>query len=493
MDYLIGLDLGTSFVKAGLYDRAGHELAVAREPLSLIAPAPGWAEQDPTEWWLAVQRVLKSLTDRFEARRVRALCLCAQCPGQVMVDRDLEPLGNAIIWSDQRATAEAAWLEKTVGPEDCLAWTGETQLADPHSSPARILWLKNHAPHFKQATVILQPKDFMGLRLTGKAGTDRSTAYMLAHPATRRYHPDFLRLLGIEEQQLPPILDPTAVLGRISQSASQVTGLNEGTPVFTGTIDAYCDTLTGGGFIPGRAVDVSGTSEIVSLGVSRKVEGQGIFYAHLAADAQFVCGPMHAGGHLLSWLAKAFYPKPGGGIPFDQMEAEAGQTPPGAENLVFLPYLQGERAPIWDLQVRGAFLGIGDFHDRRHFSRAVYESAAFAVRHVLEICEEISGQTVAEVVVCGGGARSGFWNQIKADILQKRIRPLETEASACLGATLLAAVGLGDFPDLATAWAGLSRFRPVLLPDADLAETYNRLYGVYRRAYPSVKTIFGPQ
>ncbi|GAP13983.1 sugar (pentulose and hexulose) kinase [Longilinea arvoryzae] len=491
MDCWIGLDLGTSFVKAGLYDLMGHELAVAREPLSLNMPAPGWAEQDPREWWLAIQKVLRSLTDRFDARMIRAVCLCAQCPGQVIVGKDQEPLGNAIIWLDQRAADEAAWLDNNVGPQDRLAWIGEAQLGDPHSSPARILWLKNHDPRFERAEYILQPKDFMGFMLTARVATDRNTAYNLAHPVTLAYHPEFLRLLGVREQQLPPVLAATDSLGEVSQSAARTTGLVSGTPVFVGTIDAYCDTLAGGAFIPGQAVDVSGTSEIVSLGVDHKVEGQGVFYTHLAEDAQFICGPMQVGGHLLAWLADSFYPERSEGVPFERMESEASQTAPGADGLVFLPYLQGERAPIWDLQVRGAFLGIKTSHNRKHFSRAVYESVGFAVRHVLEICEDIRGQKVNGVVACGGGARSAFWNKIKADILQKRVLPLETEASACLGATMIAAVGLGFFPNLAKAWAGMSHFGAAVLPDENLADTYNRLYGVYRRAYPGVKTILG--
>lgn len=488
--YLIGLDLGTSSVKAGLYDQTGHELAVARETISLSVPLPGWAEQDPCEWWQAIQTVLKTLTERFNSREIQGVCLCAQCPGHVLLGNDNRPLGNAIIWRDQRAIEEAAWLDEHVSPEECMDWVGAARLGDPYSSPARFLWLKNHDPRYPQAAFILQPKDFMGFMLTGVVATDPNSSFLLMHPQTHTYHPAFLQLLGLTERQLPPVRKITDLLGSITRSSAQLTGLAEGTPVFVGTIDAYCDTLAGGAFIPGQAVDVSGTSEIVSLGVSRQVEGQGIFFARLEDEIQFLCGPMKVGGYLLTWLANSFYPEMKGKIDYSRLEADANQIPAGANGLVFLPYLQGEKAPLWDSQVRGAFLGVGESHDRRSFARVTYESVGYAVRHVLETCETVSGQKAESLITCGGGARSQFWNTLKANILQKKVYPLKAGASACLGAAMIASIGLGRFPNFVDAWKGMCHFDQEILPDENLAAVYDRSFDIYRRAYPGIRTVF---
>ncbi len=486
---LVGLDVGTSFVKAGLYDPKGHELAVAREALSVTVPAPGWAEQDPREWWRAIQKVLERLTHQFDARRIAGVGLCAQCPGQVLVGRDGEALGNAIIWSDQRAAAEAAWLEENVSAEERRLWLGAAHLDEPHAAPARLLWLKNHDARFGQAASILQPKDFVGLMLTGLAATDLHTAFLLAHPESRSYHPDLLERLGVKAGQLPPVMAITDLLGQVTAEAAQRTGLLAGTPVFVGTIDAYCDTLAGGAFIPGQAVDVSGTSEIVSLGVDRQASGGGVYYTRLEEGAQFLCGPMQTGGSVLSWLAGAFYPEMNRKMSYEFLEQEARQSPAGADGLVFLPYLQGERAPIWDAQVRGAFLGVTASHDRRSFTRAGYESVAFAVRHVLEACESVGGVKAERVVTCGGGARSAFWNALKANILRRDIYPLKTEATGCLGAAMIAAVGMKRFSSLADAWKGMNITGERISPDSNLSDRYDDLYGLYRRAYPGLRTV----
>jgi xylulokinase len=489
-NYLIGLDLGTSSVKAGLYDQSGHEQAVAREAISLSVPVPGRAEQDPGEWWYAIQKVLKNLTERFDPQSIAGIGLSAQCPGHVLLGKDNEPIGKAIIWRDQRAVNESAWLNENVSPDDGLAWVGATRLGDPYSSPARLLWLKNNDPRHSQAAYVLQPKDFMGFMLTGRIATDPNTSFLVVHPQTHTYHPALLQLLGLAEGQLPPVFKYSDLLGRITRQAAQLTGLLEGTPVFVGTIDAYCDTLAGGAFIPGQAVDVSGTSEIVSLGVNEQVEGQGVFFARLDEGMQFLCGPMKVGGYLLSWLANSFYPEMNAQISYTRLEADAKQISAGADGLIFLPYLHGEKAPIWDSQVRGAFLGVSESHDRRSFTRAVYESVGYAVRHVLEVCEAVSGQKTESLITCGSGSGSVFWNTVKANILQKKVYPLQAKASACLGAAMIASTGLEHFPNLVDAWKGMRHFDREIQPESNLADRYDAMYDVYRRAYPGMQTVF---
>jgi xylulokinase len=487
----VGLDLGTSSVKAGLYDQTGQELVVVREPLSIQTPEPGWTEQDPHEWWSGVQKVVRGLVSESGAASVRGVGLSGQCPGHVLVDLTGEPLGPAIIWRDRRAQEEAAWLAQQVSPQEAVSWVGSLSLGDATMTPARLLWLKRHRrADWKRAAKVLQPKDYLGLLLTGSAVTDRHTAFLLVHPDTSHYHPDFLGLLEISETQLPLVHPPAGMVGSVSRKAALVTGLPEGTPVFVGTIDAYCDTLAGGGFLPGQAVDGAGTSEIISLGTTRDQDGNGVFLACIDASTRFLCGPTQVGGCLLDWLVRSFYLEMGANIDYSRLEGFAAQVPAGADGLLFLPYLHGERAPIWDAAAAGAFLGVTSAHDRRHFTRAVYEGVGYAVRHVLEACEDASGQPAERVITCGGGASSRFWNEVKAGILQKPVQPIQAKASTCLGAAMLAAVGAGYYSNLTQAWRGMSRLAEEIAPDASLAERYEQRYGEYRRAYPALQTVF---
>ena len=491
---IVGIDLGTSNVKAGLYDLEGRELALAGEPLSIFYPRSGYAEQDPPEWWLATQKALRRVLENVAPARVAAVGLCAQCPGHVLATASGEALGRAIIWRDQRAGEEADWLAEKIGPAECREWLGVASaeaIHSPAASPARILWIKNHCPaRLQAATWVLQPKDYLGLLLTGEVASDIHTAYLLAHPLTRQYSPDYLSLLGLAPGQMPPLRSPDMLLGRVTRLAASLTGLTAGTPVYTGTIDAFCDTLAGGGFLPGKAVDVAGTSEIVSLGTPNTHEGGGVYLSNLEKGGNFLCGPMQAGSSLLDWIAALVGAEKDGRPDFTHLEALAGSTPAGADGLLFLPYLHGERAPIWDTQARGAFLGISCAHDQGHFVRAVYEGVALAVRHVLEACEQASGSPAEWVIVCGGGSRSLFWNSLKANVLQRKVFTLQARASACLGAAIYAGLGSGEFMDLRAAWSQMGRIEREVTPDPAAREVYDCRFRQYLQAYPAVKTIF---
>ncbi|MGD0709046.1 MAG: FGGY family carbohydrate kinase [Anaerolineaceae bacterium] len=486
-----GLDIGTSSVKAGLFDIDGHLLANAAVPIPLYSPFEGWAEQDPKDWWSAACQALKQVMEKAGSSEVVALGLSGQCPGHVLVDRDGKSLGRAIIWRDQRSQQEAHWLAESIPADKARAWAGSDFLGEATMPPARLLWLKTHAAaELKQSTAILQPKDFIGLQLTGVAATDGNSAYCLYNPQTGRYEADYFAALGVPVELMPQVLQPVGVLGKVTRAAAQATGLPEGVTVVCGTIDAYCDNLAGGAIIPGCAVDVAGTSEIVSLGVAKAGEGGGVYMAAIGEAGRFLCGPTQAGCDTLRWLSQGFYPEFDGRVDFAKLEQDASTVPAGSEGLVFLPYLNGERAPIWDSQVRGGFVGLTLAHNRAYCTRAVYEGIGFAVRHILEACEEVSGAKAKSLTVCGGGSNSTFWNQIKADILQRPVAAMEVSQTGCLGAAMLASVGAGAYPDLAAANGKMMRLKPALQPNPDNADKYERAYRRYRALYPALKPVF---
>jgi len=354
-----------------------------------------------------------------------------------------------------------------------------------------LLWLKNHCPQeWSRTRAVLNPKDFIGLRLTQTVGTDVHSAFCLAEPVTRQYHPDLLGLLDINPEVLPPVLEPTDELGRITPEAALLTGLLAGTPVTVGTIDAWCDNLACGAVLPGQAVDICGTSEMVSLGVEAAESSPAVYLASLGEKDHFLCGPTQAGGDTLRWLYQGFYGKGTLPVDFTLLEAAARSVLPGSEGLIFLPYLCGERAPIWDAQAKAVWFGLSINHNLRHCTRAVYEGIGFAVRHILEACEQAAGARSSVLVCCGGGSTSTFWNQMKADILQRPVAPCAYAESACLGAAMLSGLGNQIYTDLRSACTGMTHSGIILEPNRAHAEIYESAYQNYLDLYPSIKTRF---
>jgi len=488
-DLFVGLDLGTSAVKAGLFDAEGNLLRRARRPYPLYTSRPGWDEQEPEDWWSAACDALQETLAEADAGRVAAVGLSGQSPSQVLVAADGVPLGRAIVWSDRRAAAEAGWLAERVTLEQAQAWTGCAFITGVSQPPARLLWLKAHRPDdWACCAAIVQPKDFIACRLTGRVATDVNSAFGLYNPRTGRYSADLLALLGVELEKMPPVLEPTGVVGCVTPEAASATGLRSGTPIVTGTIDAWCDIIGCGTVAPGCAVDVTGTSEVVALITAEAVDGEGVFGSPLIDGHYWVGGPMQAGGAVLVWLARCFY---GQEQPdFGLLEAEVSSVAPGAEGLLFLPYLDGERAPVWDPAARGAFVGLTSRHVRAHCARAVYEGVAFAVRDLLERCQAAAGLVPDVLRVSGGGSASALWNQVKADVTGLPVQRVAIPNTACLGAALLAAVGVEFFQNFDEAVGAMVRVGDVFDPIPAHISCYDELFAAWRCLYPALGHLF---
>jgi xylulokinase len=490
---IVGLDLGTSAVKVGLFDEAGQLLRLARRGYRLYTPHPGWAEQEPAEWWAATCDALREALGGADAGRIAAVGLSGQTPGHVLVAPDGTALGRAIVWSDRRAAVEAAWLAERITSQQARAWTGYPSIGSATQPPARLLWLKTHRPaDWNGCAAVVQPKDWIALQLTGRIATDVNSGLCLLHPQTGRYAADHLALLGVEPEKLPTALPPTGVVGPVTPEVAVATGLSAGTPVVIGTIDAWCDIIGCGGVEPGIAVDVAGTSEVVALVTEQPATGDGVFSSPLVDGLHWIGGPMQTGGAALEWLLRGFY---GGETDFKQLEAEASAVAPGAEGLLFLPYLRGERAPLWDDAARGAFVGLTDRHTRSHCARAVYEGVAFAVADILERSVTAAGIDPRTLCVSGGGACSALWNQIKADITGLPVQQMAVSDAACLGAAILAAVGAGVFDGLSptaisAATAAMTHPAATFEPRGTRTPVYGTLFSLWRNLYPILRSTF---
>ncbi|WP_324669104.1 xylulokinase [Geochorda subterranea] len=492
-DFLLGIDLGTSSVKVGLVTEDGRIVAFAARTYETSHPYPGWSEQQPEEWWAATASAAASVMEALPADgHVVGVGLSGQSPGHVVVAEDGTPLGPAIIWSDRRAGDEARLISSLVSPEEMRRYTGFGFPLDASNPLARLLWLVRHrASWIARAAAVLQPKDYIALRLTDRMATDQFSAFSVAHVIERRYHPDLFDRLGLPMGLLPPLLSPEETVGQVTSAASAETRIPEGTPVKIGTIDAWCSMFGAGALMPGVAVDIAGTSEVIALVTDRApYPGDGGLMP-LWPGLFFAGGPTQVGASALDWVWGALLTER---RLFDPvvLERTAQGSEPGAGGLVFLPYLRGERAPIWNTHARGVLFNLTERHRAAPLVRAVYEGVAYSVRHVLEVASEATGQAVCEVRVTGGGSRSAFWNQVKADVLGVPVIQLESHEGATLGAAILAACPDGRPQMLSRLVQRMVRPARSYLPDIRHKARYDRLFETYKALYAAVKDLYEP-
>jgi xylulokinase len=472
----VGLDVGTSGVKGLAIDSDGTVLASAESGYPLSTPRPEWAEQDPNDWWEATQAVLARL--RAAVGAPAGIGLSGQMHGLVALDDHDRVLRPAILWNDQRTAAECQEIESTLGLQRLIALTGNRAL--PGFTAPKVLWLRHHEPStYGEIARIALPKDYVRLRLCGDHATDVSDASgtLLLDVAGRRWSDEVLSALEIPHAWLPRALESPAV--------SALTA--DGVPVAAGGGDQAAGAL-------GVGVDRAGPLSI-ALGTS------GVVFAALdsfAADSQArvhafchaVPGAWHAMGVMLSaagslrWLRDTVAP----GVAYDDLVAEAAAWPPGAEDLVFLPYLVGERTPHADPDARGAFVGLSVRHDRGALTRAVLEGVAFGLRDSLDLISELGGRPSLGRV-SGGGARSDLWLQIVASVLELPLERVAVDEGAAFGAAILGGVAAGAWPDVHAAVAATVRPREQIEPVADWVAPYRVQRERYRALYPALKAL----
>ncbi len=480
-DLILALDVGTSSCKGAVYARDGRLMAEASESYTVQRPAQMWAEQRPEDWWTAAMAVCQTLVGQVNAARIAGVGLSGQVPTMELIDADGHALGPAITWQDRRAEAEAVWLREQATREQFRDWLGLDLPIDAGWPPARMLWWQRNQPDMvAKATRVLMAKEFVLRRLTEREASDAWSAKGLVHLLTHEAPADFYALLGISPNLAPEILPPFEVAGGVTDAAAGQTGLRAGTPVVVGLSDALSGMVGAGAFqSESVAFDLTGTSDIVGCSGRDAVTGLLHIPASVSGTHAILYGPTQSGGDSLAWLAEWM------DTSIDALVEAADATKAGQSDIIFLPYLQGERAPLWDTSARGAFIGLMRHHRRGDAARAVMEGVALAARHILDLCSVAEGSTVR---IAGGGARSPLWNQIRADVLQMDVEIVEQSNVATLGAAMLAAIGAGLYADLSDAGAMIrieTRFRP----NWTLKDHYAKIYARYRALYPAIKHL----
>jgi xylulokinase len=459
---LVGLDVGTTGVKALALSLDGAVIGRAEEEYPLSMPRPGWAEQDPEDWVRAAEEALRRLG--AESARVG---LSGQMHGLVALDADRRVLRPAILWNDQRTAAECAEIEERIGLVRLIELTGNRAL--PGFTAPKLLWLRRHEPEvYERIAHVLLPKDYVRLRLFGELASDAADASgtLLFDVAHRRWSDEVLAALEIPCDWLPPVSESTEVAGAGDQAAGAI-----GVGVHS----------------PGPASIVLGTSGVVFSPLSAFApdpEGRAHIFCHAVPQTWHAMGVMLSAAGSLHWFREAF----ARGEPYERLDGEAESWEPGAEGLVFLPYLAGERTPHADPNARGAFVGLSLRHDRGALVRAVLEGVAYGLRDSLELLRGV-GCAAEFGRVSGGGARSPLWLEIVASVLGLPLQRAAVEEGAAYGAALLGGVASGVFTDVREAVDTCVRVRDEVEPNPEWQHVYADGYERFRALYPTLRPL----
>jgi xylulokinase len=496
MDAFLGIDLGTSSVKALVVDETGRVRGTGRAEYPVHRPRPDHAEQDPEDWWRATQAAVRQATGWGGADvAIVGVGLSGQMHGTVLLDAEDKVLAPAIIWADQRTGKQVASITERVGAERLVEIAGSPVAAGFQA--ATIRWLQEErASLWWRTRRVLLPKDELRRRLVGTVATDPSdgAGTLLLDARWRDWSPEILDALEIEVDRLPPVQESTAVAGELRAGVAEELGLAPGLPVVVGAGDAAAGLL-GAGILDPATLFLS-----LSTGAQVMVPARGVhpdpggrthtFCAALEPSPEhagwYQMGATLATGMAMRWLREQVFDLRGEGTD-DRIATWAGEAPIGAAGLLFLPYLAGERTPHMDPNARGAFLGLTARHGRAELARAAMEGATFACLDAFAVLQE-QGAAPDRIVVAGGGARSPVWRQMVADVFALPVHALATTDQAAMGAALLAATGVRGVDPIATAreWAD---YGPALEPNRASHAHYGEVVALFREAYERVNGL----
>lgn len=498
---ILAFDLGTTGNKVTLFSSDGRILASACKPYPTNYPNQGWAEQDPEDWWasscLAVQELVQKGLNPHD---IIAISLSGHMMGCLPVDAVGNSLHPSLIHADGRSELQCSVIQQRIGAERLYQITGN-RIAPQYTLP-KVLWFKQElAEVFNKTHCFLQSKDYLVFKLTGRLGvTDYSDASLsgLMDINAKVWSDEVLETVGITSKMLPEVVPAATIVGKLARDAAQATGLIEGIPVVMGGGDGACATAGAGALAPGEAYNYGGSTSWISMvSDSPLIDPEMRIFNLLDLDPSRanVLGTMQCAGSSFQWFADEIgaletdREKQCGCDRFDVLSEMAGSITPGGERLFFLPYLMGERAPIWDSQARGVFFGLSLSHTRAHMSRAVLEGVAYALKSICDVLEHL-GPSISSLTVIGGMAKGDVFNNILASVLDKTLLlPANPGEATSRGAAIAAAVACGVLPSYADA----RKWVPVegeVKPDQTALPIYRKYYEFYTGLYPALKNKF---
>lgn len=496
--YLLAHDLGTSGNKATLFTIDGELVAAKTYPYGTHFFNNNWAEQSPKDWWEAVCRSTQELVQTIDVSDIAAICFSGQMMGCLCVDKDGVPLKDSLIYCDQRATNETATILKQIDGKEFYKITGHR--ASASYSVEKLMWIKNHEPDiYKKTYKMLQAKDYINFKLTGKMITEFTDASgtNVFDLNTNSWSEKLIDITGIEGDKLPEAKPSTHVIGELTAEAAQATGLKAGIPVVAGGGDGLCAAVGVGSVKPGVTYNYLGSSSWIATTTEKPIYDEQMrtfVWAHAVEGYVHPCGTMQTAGSSYNWLKNEICrietEEAGkqGVSPYDIINQQIAQSAPGANGVLFLPYLLGERTPRWNPKARGAYIGLNLEHKRKDLLRATLEGVSMNLSIILDIFRE--QVPISDIVVIGGGAKGGIWREIMADIYDANIlKPNFLEEATSMGAAIIGGVGSGVFKDFEV----IDRFITIestQKPDAERQKVYQTLKPIFEKCYHSLVDVY---
>jgi xylulokinase len=502
MGYFLGIDAGTTSMKAAVFNAEGQMLSVARQEYQLETPGASLVELDPEVYWKSCCEVVRQVLQgsRVPPAEVDSLCISSQGETFIPVDGSGRPTRKAIVWLDNRATRQAEEIAANIGVERVYRATGLPEVA-PTWPACKILWLRQQEPDiFARSARFLLLEDYLLFRLTGQYVTEHGlqTSSMFVDINTSQWWPEMLDYVGITADRLGRLVKPGTGIGTLSKDGAEAVGLTTRTLAVTGSMDQSIGAVGSGNIAAGLVTESTGGALGIVSTVDQPVldpKGKLPCSFHARKDYFTLLPWGQTAGMALRWFRDQFYAIENGvansaGLDgYDLMTAAAANVAAGSEGLVVLPHLEGAACPEFNRNARAVFFGATLRHTKAHFSRAILESVAYMLRKNLEIVEQVGGP-MREIRSTGGGARSPLWLQIKADVLQKPVTTVDVEEAALLGAAMLGSVASGCFPGLEEASAAMVRVGSRLEPNPANAAAYEEGYRTYIELYDRLEPMF---
>lgn len=495
MKYLLGIDIGTSSCKVTLFDFSGKALVHASAKYPIFKPQPAYVEQSAEDWYAGTVHAIREVLSRgYAPEQIAGIGVDGQSWSAIPVDRTGKPLANTPIWMDGRATDICEDLNHRIGEEAIFQLSGNP-LSPTYSLP-KVLWFQKHYPQiYAETCQFLQSNSYIVYKLTGIFSQDLSQGYGYGFFDIRncRYDETMAAEMGCDLGKMPRLYACHEIVGGVTAEAARLTGLKEGTPVVAGGLDAACATLGAGVVHDGQTQEQGGTAGGISICMdSCRIHPKLICGTHVVPGKWLLQGGTVGGGGTMEWYKKNFglaeqlqYPDKN---TFDALTAPCAQIEPGSGGVIFLPYMQGERSPIWDPMAKGVFYGITFATEKAHITRSIMEGCAYALQHNLETAND-AGVYPTGLIATGGAANSLLWTQIKSDVTGLPITVSDNDAAGCLGAAILAGVGTGVYSDFETAVRQTVTTTRQHKPDPENRAVYDTRYKTYREIYESLKEI----
>lgn len=490
MRYVIGIDLGTSAVKAILVDFGGIVHQTASKSYPLIQEKSGYSEQAPEEWYEKTKEAIAELLKKFEGKvdEIEGISFSGQMHGLVLLDKQFNVLRNAILWNDTRTTKQCQEIYSVIGKNRLLAITKNTAL-EGFTLP-KLLWVKeNERPIFDQTKLFMLPKDYLRFRMTGVAQTDYSDAAgtLLLEVAEKKWSKEICEAFGINIEICPPLVESHAYSGTVTKEFAEETGLSVTTKVFTGAADNACGAIGAGILSEGKTLCSIGTSGVIlcyEKPKKREYEGKLHYFNHGEEDAYYSMGVTLSAGYSLNWFRQTF----GEAESYDSLLNGIEQLPPGANGLLFTPYLVGERTPHADASIRSSFIGVDSSHTKVHFVRAILEGVTFSLKETLDILRS-NHHEINTIISIGGGAQNKAWLQMQADIFNAKVVKLASEQGPALGAAIIAVYGCGWYSSLQECSRVFISYEKAYEPIPSNVEAYEKLYALYKKVYVQTREL----